>query len=388
MGLHFLNTSVALLVLAFGMTIQTHAQPSEGDLIISEIMYDAATTDSESEYVEVYNATSHSIPLDSLKLIAKDPEGEVEQTGGIFSDTEVESGDFAVLCVDDDKSKNGGVECAIDYADDVNLTNTSPRTVLLQRGDGTEIDSVQYDEDDEVWPDAGGASLEYVGGTDADNAKGKHWQAATERRGDFAETAGDSKGSPNVDAAAGTLPVELTAFRVSTIGERAIIEWETASETGNAGFAVQHRSTETEEWKRLDFVEGMGTTDQPTTYDVRTGALAAGRHVFRLQQIDRDGTVHYGPKEQVRMQSRSAVRLESPNPVRGGSSLAVVFGAEAALPADVRLYNIAGERVRTVTVERGAVRRKVSTHGLASGTYFLRVHTASRKIVRRISIIR
>lgn len=393
MDMHRFYLCAAVLVLILGTVLPVRAQTvTKGDLVISEIMYAPASADAESEYVEVYNTTSRSIDIDNMELIAKDPEGGGEQSGSISSETEVGPGDFAVLCVDDVKSRNGGVECAIDYADDVNLTNTS-QTVLLQRSDGTEVDRVKYDEA-QNWPEAKNASIEFVGGENEDNAKHQHWKVANERAGDFATTTGSSsQGSPNANAPDGKLPVELTRFQVVADADQAVLEWATASETGNAGFAIQHRSPEAAEWSRLGFVEGAGTTDRRQTYDFRTESLAPGTHVFRLRQVDVDGAVHVHPTRRVQVTSGPTVQIEGPNPVRGGEPITVVFGASAGTITDVALYNVLGERVRTVTSrdasgQQGPRRRRVAVEGLSSGTYFLRARTASGETVRRITVLR
>ena len=78
------------------------------------------------------------------------------------------------------------------------------------------------------------------------------------------------------------LPVELVSFQART-GESGVrLSWQTASETNNTGFYVQHRapsrenaqgssqgssqSSSQEEWARLGFVEGAGTTSEPQAY--------------------------------------------------------------------------------------------------------------------------
>lgn len=386
MGVRVLKTAVLLLVLAVGSPMQAHAQPAEGDIMISEIMYAPAVTDSDGEYIEVHNRTNRTIDLEDWVIVDEDPAQSSPRQDDINTSVKVGPGEFAVLCENDNSGANDGVTCAYDYANRISHTNTADY-VVLQAPDGTEIDRVHYDEDN-GWPEANDASIEYVGGETDDNAQAEYWQKATEREGDFATTAGQSKGSPNVNAPGGKLPVELTRLEVSTMGEQALLEWGTASETNNAGFVVQHRSAQADEWARLGFVDGAGTTNQQNTYDFRTEALSVGTHVFRLKQVDLDGTVHHSPKKRVRVHSDADFVLKGPNPLRAGEGLTVIVGTNTDEPVEIALYNVRGQRVRTVTRKAGRGRVQIPTRGLASGSYFLRARRSSSEAVRRVTIVR
>src|SRR5690606_28712319 len=91
-----------------------------------------------------------------------------------------------------------------------------------------------------------------------------------------------------------TLPGELVSFTATLDGPDGVLAWQTASETNNAGFEVEHTAVETRRgaslpWQRLAFVAGRGTTAEPQSYTYRAAGLEPGRHVFRLRQVDYDG---------------------------------------------------------------------------------------------------
>jgi len=81
------------------------------------------------------------------------------------------------------------------------------------------------------------------------------------------------------------LPVELSSFSAQRDGQSAVLTWSTASETNNAGFAVQH-AIGTEGFEQIGWVEGVGTTNEAQTYDFTAENLSAGTHRFRLKQED------------------------------------------------------------------------------------------------------
>lgn len=194
------------------------------------------------------------------------------------------------------------------------------------------------------------------------------------------------------------LPVELTSFTALTDGAEVILLWETASETNNAGFEVQYyeevhpyasdgpgvrayhetpQLTPQSSWHRLALIEGAGTTLAPQSYTYRTPTLAPGRYIFRLKQMDYDGTFTYSPHMEILIGMSTAYHLSkpSPNPFRAKTSFSLsVFHAQRVA---VRVYDLLGRLVadlhdgyleadatRTFTFEAGA---------LPSGLYLIRI---------------
>jgi hypothetical protein len=191
---------------------------------------------------------------------------------------------------------------------------------------------------------------------------------------------------------ANALPVELAAFTASLDGRTALLTWRTASETSNAGFEVQHRAPDADTFATVTFVEGTGTTDEPTSYRARVPALSPGAHQFRLRQVDTDGSAHPTDPLRVRVDVRRALTLSppAPNPTRRAARLA--FTTKQDGPATVVLYNVLGQRVRTLYDQPARAGREheleVSAEGLSSGTYFVRLRAPSGTKARRVVVLR
>lgn len=393
------NRVVAALLLIFcGLSTSVEAQSggdtaSEGDLIISEIMYAPAGADGDQEYIEVYNTTSSAIDLENWVIVDEDPSTSDPRMDDINSSLVVGSDEFAVLCKNADSNANGGIDCAYDYANALSHTNTADY-VVLKDPQGTEIDRVHYDEGN-GWPNATDASLEYLGGEGENNNDSGNWKEATERSGDYSTSSGPNLGSPNENVAGGALPVELSSFGVTATEERAQLSWQTASETGNAGFAVQHQAPDGKRWKELGFVESSapsGTTTQPNSYRFTTDPLQSGTHVFRLKQVDTDGTVHVTEPRSIRIAAEASFRLAGPNPLPRGRTTTVTVEVETKQSVAVQLYDVLGQRIRTIAVEEVTstqpVRLSIPTMDLRSGVYFVQATGATFKETRRLSIVR
>ena len=182
---------------------------------------------------------------------------------------------------------------------------------------------------------------------------------------------------------AASLPVELAAFTAAADGSTARLAWATASETNNAGFAVEHRQGQT--WVERGFVAGHGTTTERHDYAFDVTGLTAGTHTFRLRQTDTDGTIHYSAQVSVEIRVGTGIDEEG----RAGMRLTVLGGravrVETNAPANVTAYDVLGRQVLTQSVASGTT--DVSFAGMSTGMYLVRaehdgVATTTRIVVR------
>jgi len=193
-----------------------------------------------------------------------------------------------------------------------------------------------------------------------------------------------------VQATASTLPVELVGFEAALEGEAAVLTWKTASETNNAGFAVEHKRGDSP-FKELGFVDGAGTTTEPQTYRFRTSALKVGTHTFRLRQEDLDGSSTFSKEITVERSLAGAYSVSpvAPNPISDNSAVSVTV--QKAQDVRVSVYNVLGKRVALLhdgpmpannptTLRVGA--------DLQSGVYFLRVEGNSFSVTRKFVRVR
>lgn len=191
-----------------------------------------------------------------------------------------------------------------------------------------------------------------------------------------------------------TLPVELSAFSATLHEDQATLQWETASETNNSGFAIQHRrtgSTTPEAWSRLGFVEGHGTTNRAREYRFTTASLEPGTHVFRLKQIDRDGTAHLSAQRSVVRQLNTTVDLTTaPNPFT--EQVSVSLTARSDQPVTIQVIDMLGRVVQKrgpISLSANApTRLKIDGTGLSSGQYLLRVRGETFSETRRLTRVR
>lgn len=113
---------------------------SVGDLVISEVMANPSTpTDSDGEYIEIYNASGSAIDFSANNITIDD--GGTPQT---ISSGNIASGGYFLLCNDTNSGTNGGItncDATLNFA----LTN-SGETLTVKEG-ATTIDSFTYNAD-------------------------------------------------------------------------------------------------------------------------------------------------------------------------------------------------------------------------------------------------
>jgi len=181
---------------------------------------------------------------------------------------------------------------------------------------------------------------------------------------------------------------------VGTTGESATLSWTTASEQNNAGFRVQHKAPSQDSWSRIGFVESKatgGTTTDATTYQFSAEDLSVGAHQFRLKQVDLEGTTHLHASVELELTMKQALRVSgpAPNPVRNQAT--VSFAVKERKEVTLTLYNLLGQKVRTlyrdVPAPGQAQRTPLDASTLSSGTYFLRLQADGKTKTRRVTVV-
>jgi hypothetical protein len=191
-----------------------------------------------------------------------------------------------------------------------------------------------------------------------------------------------------------TIPVELAAFDARVNETDAVLRWETASETDNAGFRVQHATGEGS-WRTLGFVNSKasgGTSSEAQSYRFTANGLEMGTHRFRLEQVDLDGSTSLSSTISVEVGMTESLRLSAPAPNPVTSTTTLSFAVKEAKETTVSLYNVLGQKVRTLysgTPTAGENRTlRLDANGLASGVYIVRLQADGRSETRRVTIVR
>ncbi len=190
----------------------------------------------------------------------------------------------------------------------------------------------------------------------------------------------------------GPLPVELTSFEGFVVdGGGVVLEWATASETNNAGFSVEQKGI-TGEFTEIAFVEGHGTTTQAQHYSYQVDDAGMGRQVFRLKQVDFDGTFEYSNAVEVVTAIPKGFELSEnyPNPFNPSTNFNLIIAREQQVA--IKVYDMQGRQVRSLF--DGALTANdqhqftFEASNLPSGLYVIRVVGESFNATRNVMLLK
>jgi agmatine deiminase len=191
------------------------------------------------------------------------------------------------------------------------------------------------------------------------------------------------------------IPVELISFNASVNRNSVLLEWATASETNNFGFEVQRlqdypngslrdKITKLQNWEKVGFVDGNGTTTQSQFYNFTDKDLTPGSYKYRLKQIDFDGSYEYSSEIEVEVLAPGSFALEQNYPNPFNPSSVITYQLPVSSDVTLKVYDILGNEIVTLVDEyKQAGKYKVEfnpvsgNRNLASGIYFYQLKVDS-----------
>ncbi len=181
-----------------------------------------------------------------------------------------------------------------------------------------------------------------------------------------------------------TVPVELTSFNANVNGNIVELKWITATETNNKGFEIERKSADGI-YKQISFISGNGTTTQPQVYSFTDENVSAGNYIYRLKQVDFDGSYSYSNEVEVKFEIPSEFSLSQnyPNPFNPTTTIRYQIPHKEFVT--LKTYDILGNEVAALVNEEkpaGSYTVEFTSHSrdekaLSSGLYFYTISAGS-----------
>jgi hypothetical protein len=186
------------------------------------------------------------------------------------------------------------------------------------------------------------------------------------------------------------IPVELTAFSAVVLNGDVQLNWTTATETNNQGFEIERR-TGSEEYSKVGFVPGHGTTTDIQAYAYVDSKVASGNYTYRLKQIDFNGTYEYSDEVAIEVTAplEYAIEQNYPNPFNPSTLIEYSIPENGFVTLDV--YNLLGEKVATLANgvhEAGRYEVNFDASNLASGIYVYSLKSGSFNSVKKMLLMK
>jgi len=175
------------------------------------------------------------------------------------------------------------------------------------------------------------------------------------------------------------VPVELTSFSASAIDGSVKLEWTTATELNNKGFAVE-RSSDKNSWSQIGFINGNGTSTEKATYNFVDNSPMQSISYYRLKQMDFDGSFVYSNVVEFSNGTPIEYKLNQNYPNPFNPSTVISFSLKIAGETTVKVYDILGNEVTTLyngILQAGSHSYTFNASALSSGVYLLSVKSGS-----------
>lgn len=189
---------------------------------------------------------------------------------------------------------------------------------------------------------------------------------------DFA-IAGDSTINP--------LPVELSSFTAIVSGRNVVLSWATSGEVNNAGFDIERKSVDGENWVKAGFVNGSGTTASGSSYSFTDKNVAAGKYNYRLKQIDYNGNFEYfnlSNEVNAGIPLKFSLSQNYPNPFNPSTKIDFDLPNEGVVK--LTIFDMSGKEVASLVNEfrpAGYYSVEFNASGLSSGVYLYKLTSES-----------
>ena len=202
------------------------------------------------------------------------------------------------------------------------------------------------------------------------------------------------------------VPVELTSFTATAQQNNVTLNWQTATETNNIGFEMQRSQMSNvngqTDWQVIGFVPGFGTTTEPKSYTFTDENLSAGKYLYRLKQIDFDGSFEYSNTVEVEINSPIEFTLEQnyPNPFNPTTKIKYTLPsvtlrqAQSDILVSLKVFDVLGNEIATLVNEPQQpssyevefnVGQAIS---LSSGVYYYQLRVGSFVETKKMILLR
>ncbi len=181
------------------------------------------------------------------------------------------------------------------------------------------------------------------------------------------------------------LPVKLSVFKASQVGERVDLIWETESESNNSHFVIE-RSADNRDFKAIGEVKGKGNSNTTTRYSYSDKKPGPGKNYYRLKQVDLDGKTTFS--EVIDITPRSAQQTIFLYPVPASSVINLRTTADKKETVTVSIIdrsgNVKGSYPRKLDKGENTLNFPISS--LPTGNYLMQVK--SENLISKRSFIK
>jgi hypothetical protein len=180
------------------------------------------------------------------------------------------------------------------------------------------------------------------------------------------------------------LPVEFTSFTANNVNNNVVLNWKTATELNNYGFNIQRNG------EKIGFVPGYGNSNSPKSYSFIDAPISSGIYLYRLQQIDTDGTTELSNEVSIEIVlNKFELEQNYPNPFNPSTTIG--FYLDRAQDITLTVYDVIGTEIKILSKglqNEGYNEIVFNADGLSSGIYLYVLRTENEVLSKTMTLIR
>jgi hypothetical protein len=191
----------------------------------------------------------------------------------------------------------------------------------------------------------------------------------------------------------GTLPVELSSFTSAVSNNNVILNWTTTGERNNSGFDIERKALSSNDWQKVNFVEGHGNSTQTVEYSYQDNNLNIGSYQYRLKQIDFNGNFEYfNLQSEIVIGAPQVFELKQNYPNPFNPSTKISFSLPSDSKVTLEIYDMSGKMVARILNNefRSANYYTVDFNAsdLSSGMYFYSLKTNNSIDTKKMLLVK
>jgi len=186
------------------------------------------------------------------------------------------------------------------------------------------------------------------------------------------------------------IPVELTSITTKIINAGIQLDWITSREHNNEGFEI-HRRSQTRGYHIIGFVEGRGTTDEEQYYSYIDTTVKSEKYIYRLNQLEFDGTYNYLSEIAVDASPPIDFSLEQNYPNPFNPTTTIPYSISKLSFATLKVFDTTGSEIATLVNEMkpgGSFQVEFNTFTLPTGVYFYRLQAGDYIETKKMVLIK
>ncbi|MDR3667718.1 MAG: FISUMP domain-containing protein, partial [Ignavibacteriaceae bacterium] len=169
------------------------------------------------------------------------------------------------------------------------------------------------------------------------------------------------------------LPVELTKFTVSVIGNNVLLNWNTATEVNTSSFDIEMKLQASNTWQIIASVSASGNSNSSKQYSFTDKKITTGKYNYRLKLVDFGGSSKYSNIVSVEIVAPAKFELGQNYPNPWNPTTTIRYQVPVNILVTIKAFDILGKEVATLVNElKPAGNYEVTLNGknLSSGVYY------------------